>query len=364
MTVKVTAILPTFNAETTIRELIADLAAATRACIYANVELIVVDDASTDSTVSIVCNELALENDKTPGFWTGSVIRQKRNLGVCAARERGLSIATGEFVWFIDSDDRIPPTALLAFLAQIEDGRVDVAVGGSCSIAEGAEVSSFRIPPDRLNPRIVTGVDSLRDLLHGQIRGQLWDKLIRRSLLDATAFSGTKVHSDIPITAAALSAAGTVAYFDELVYGYTVRRGSIIGASKNRGDSVLKCANLVVEKAAVHNFDRTTIQYFEAWFVGLSLLRDLQASNYSENDRRAFQDAAKSAIRPSSIVLALRLREYRRALSFLLAMTPGNAFTGARTLFRVKRRADLQTLSEVSIPKSTRTPSRWSHHEG
>ena len=86
----VTVIIPCFNSEAHIKETVECVLAQT----YENVELIVVDDGSSDKTASIVGDY-------------GSKIRlfAQQNQGVCSARNNGLKAASGEFVCFMDHDD-------------------------------------------------------------------------------------------------------------------------------------------------------------------------------------------------------------------------------------------------------------------
>jgi glycosyltransferase involved in cell wall biosynthesis len=87
---KVSVIVPTYNRGWILREALDSILSQD----YPDVELIVVDDGSTDDTASIL-----------RGYDTAlSVIRQP-NRGVSAARNAGIGAATGEFIAFLDSDD-------------------------------------------------------------------------------------------------------------------------------------------------------------------------------------------------------------------------------------------------------------------
>ena len=86
---RISIIIPTFNSQTVIRDCIESIPNDR------NLEIIVVDDGSTDNTCSIVKEYNAIK-----------LIRNKNNNGVSFARNRGLEAATGDFVMFLDSDDR------------------------------------------------------------------------------------------------------------------------------------------------------------------------------------------------------------------------------------------------------------------
>lgn len=71
---------------------------------YENIEIIIVDDASSDKSVEIAENFISVNQDKRI-----TLIRHKKNLGQLAAIQTGLKKAQGEFVCFIDSDDVLLP---------------------------------------------------------------------------------------------------------------------------------------------------------------------------------------------------------------------------------------------------------------
>lgn len=88
----VSVIVPTYNSQSYIEETLRSVCEQT----YTELEIIIVDDCSTDNTVSIV------QSINDPRF---ILIRQKINGGAGAARNAGVEIATGRYIAFLDSDD-------------------------------------------------------------------------------------------------------------------------------------------------------------------------------------------------------------------------------------------------------------------
>lgn len=88
----ISVIIPTYNRATTIKRCIDSVLNQT----YSNIEVIIIDDASTDNTEEIV---KSYTNDKIKYY------KFEKNLGACAARNKGIEIAKGDYIAFQDSDD-------------------------------------------------------------------------------------------------------------------------------------------------------------------------------------------------------------------------------------------------------------------
>ncbi|MBS7544308.1 glycosyltransferase family 2 protein [Ancylobacter oerskovii] len=114
---KVSVIVPTFNAEGSIETAIRSLVQQT----YQDLEIIVVDDCSDDETFSIV-NRLAAGDQRIVP------LRQERNSGAYAARNRGLQIATGDYITTHDADDWSHPQKIASQLRHLSEKDGAIAV--------------------------------------------------------------------------------------------------------------------------------------------------------------------------------------------------------------------------------------------
>lgn len=112
---KISIIIPMYNAEPFIRQCIRSVAGQT----YRNLEILVIDDGSTDRGPDI-CGELMAADERI------RILRQE-NQGVFAARNRGLDAAEGEYVFFLDSDDAIHPLLLEEMLRKAEEQNAGLA---------------------------------------------------------------------------------------------------------------------------------------------------------------------------------------------------------------------------------------------
>ena len=115
---KLSVIVPAYNAETTLRTAVESILSQQ----VPGLEIIIVNDGSTDATDKI-CHALASENQ-------GIHVITQKNAGICAARNRGLEAASGEFLTFCDDDDLLWQGALKLLLQTAEDAHADIVRGG------------------------------------------------------------------------------------------------------------------------------------------------------------------------------------------------------------------------------------------
>src|SRR5947209_6870013 len=94
----VSIVMPSYNSEKTVKE----SALSALAQSHENIELIVVDDGSTDRTLDVI---RSIKDERV-------VVVQCRHSGVSAARNAGLAIARGQYIRYLDSDDLLGSTAV------------------------------------------------------------------------------------------------------------------------------------------------------------------------------------------------------------------------------------------------------------
>ena len=110
----VTIIIPIYNVE----DYLVDCINSVKAQIYQNLEVICVDDCSTDNSYSVVKNLTA--NDSR-----FSLVRNEENRGQSYSRNVGMKIAKGEYILFLDSDDVLSKQAIKVLMQYAEEGNYD-----------------------------------------------------------------------------------------------------------------------------------------------------------------------------------------------------------------------------------------------
>ena len=159
----VSVIIPAFNVENYIAECLDSVLHQT----YKEIEIICIDDGSTDHTTSILDKYSQKHTDRI------QVLRQK-NSGAPAARNKGLTIAKGEYIQFLDADDILLPDKISHQVKLLKQSKTDF-VAGACKW-------------HRLNGEIVStdnfSFNPLEDLFFSRL-GDTCSNLWKKSSLDA-----------------------------------------------------------------------------------------------------------------------------------------------------------------------------------
>ncbi|MCM1292328.1 MAG: glycosyltransferase [Bacteroides sp.] len=166
---KVSVVVPVYGVEGFVERCVVALMEQTAR----DVEFVFVDDCSTDRSMAIVEQTVALYPDRQGQV---KLLRHDRNRGLPSARNTGLEAATGEYVVHIDSDDYPEPRMIEAMT--------------DCAEATGADMvwCDFFISSDsgdRLmtTPNIADASEATIEMLCGGMKYNVWNKMIRRSVM-------------------------------------------------------------------------------------------------------------------------------------------------------------------------------------
>lgn len=181
---------------------------------YKNLEIIVVDDGSTDGSGKI-CDEFAKKEKNVKVF-------HRKNGGLSDARNFGIKKASGEIIAFVDSDDFVDEEYIGVMYGKMVQKDVDVVVCGYNFVKPKKDVLSGKNAAIKLLTE------------HENIDIVAWNKLYRKSLFadNEIWFPKGKKHEDTLTTYKVLSKARKVVYLDEVLYLYNERPGSITKTEK------------------------------------------------------------------------------------------------------------------------------------
>lgn len=184
---------------------------------YRNLEILLVDDGSTDGTGEL-CDRLGAKDRRIRVF-------HKENGGSSSARNLGLSHANGEYVGFVDSDDYIDQEMYEMLLTAVREYAVGAAQIGRDEIdAQGNLLPDICIPPSK--PQIWESRDFLLELLRHKGDCSFCTKLIRRDLFAGKRFPEQKLNEDFHLLVRMLPDIGKLVSLPRQGYHVFYRIGS------------------------------------------------------------------------------------------------------------------------------------------
>lgn len=226
----ISVIVPVYNVEKYIAACVDSILAQT----YTNLEILLVDDGSTDSSGAL-CDEYARRDVRV------RVIHQE-NGGLSDARNTGMQSAQGTYFAFVDSDDFIAGDYIAYLYGMIEKHHAQIAVCGYQKVYPGDENSCYGTQTDKHNSvnseKVYRTEEGLRQLLYQ--RGMItsaWGRLFDASLFmhtDAIQFPVGKLHEDVAVMYKLFGAADTIVCGDEAKYYYLQRADSIVNQQFDR----------------------------------------------------------------------------------------------------------------------------------
>lgn len=216
----ISIIVPVYNVEKYIDRCVNSIRKQT----YRNIEIILVDDGSTDSS-GTKCDELAKEDNRIR-------VIHKVNGGLSAARNVGIEAAKGRYIGFVDSDDWIELDMYETLWKYLNDTSADLAVTGINRVYDnGYSVDRLTRNP----PMVLHDEDIIKGYLSQNIFSTAaWDKLYRRELLAERRFPVGKLYEDAPVIFDILCSIHTLAVVGIPQYHYFQRADSICGKAFSR----------------------------------------------------------------------------------------------------------------------------------
>lgn len=228
----ISVIVPVYNVGSCLEPCLDSLLAQT----YPKVEVVLVDDASTDES-GRRCDAYEARDSRVRAF------HFPENRGPSAARNEGIRRARGAYLSFVDSDDRVEPDLLEKLYESLTEAGAEVSACG----ADGIDLKS--------GPAAVySREEAVRCLARGFPFNHVpWGKLYRAELLARCPFEETIFYSeDLLFLYGVLKRARRTAYRPEVLYHYTCREGSQVQSGMNpRKCTALSAQDAVCKDAAV-----------------------------------------------------------------------------------------------------------------
>ena len=211
----ISVIVPVYNTKPYLRRCVESIRNQT----YRNLEIILVDDGSTDGSGDL-CDEIAAEDVRI------CVIHQK-NQGLSAARNSGIAIAKGELLGFIDSDDYIYHGMYQKLKTVLQNNNADIAIGGII-MTQNEDYFGNRSYYN-WNEEIFSKEQAVIQLFDNYTDAvSACNKLYKKEMFQKIVYPVGKKHEDEYVTYKLLYMANKVVFVKEKMYAYMQREGSIV----------------------------------------------------------------------------------------------------------------------------------------
>lgn len=287
----VSVIIPIYNVASFIERCLDSV----RAQDYADIETILIDDCGTDDSMEKVRHYQSLHPD-----FSCRIISHERNRGLSAARNTGLFHATGDYVYFLDSDDYIPYSGIRNLVEVLENKHYDLVLGDYDLRGDKQGNSDFHMPEGEW-----IGNDTiLKAYADGKWYVMAWNKLCRKDFLTENRlyFEEGLLHEDVIWTFRVACKAQSLYAVPHITYHYYVRKASIMTGLSVEKDIVayLKAFRCIIDFLRVEHRIYGTAEYkiIEGKKCGLlySLLEKGEMAVYNTYYKEFYKQAYLSPI--------------------------------------------------------------------
>lgn len=276
-------IVPIYNIEKYIRRCIESVLSQS----FADFELILVDDGSPDNSGAI-CDEYAEKDERIQ-------VIHKENGGLVSARQAGIRVASGDYIFHLDGDDAVLPDALESAYKIIKDTNADiVSFSYKCSINEKIGETVCDLVDEGLYNKSKIEQDIFPKLLLDKNMNHifyfLWGKAIKRELATKHQLNvnpAISLGEDLSCIVPCFLEAETVYMSKKAIYLYTIRNDSISTDFKTHqisqiADVISSLRGLNIEKPK--DFDEQISRY--SCFMCFAILAAAAEGNYFNSIRK------------------------------------------------------------------------------
>lgn len=326
---KLSVIVPVYNVAPYIEACINSLFSQTYT---GSAEFIIVDDRGGDDSMDIVRRLL--------GSYTGPlsflIAGHDRNRGLSAARNTGLDAATGDYVFFLDSDDELPADALEKLSEPLEAADYDI-VAGDIEICGGGSSDDFLHL--RLPGGAVLGQPGILHTYRRQWNMMAQAKLYRRDwlLAEGLRFREGLIHEDELFSFEAACAAQSLCAVASSVYIYKLRRGSIVNTPREPEKTASTFGEILREASQFasrrHLGGKDVFRRLDAFLDSALPAEGLSYGQYSA----IYRELRRYARLPLPVRLRVAGPDLRRQADYFHYVLPPRA--GAWWHYHVSRRA-------------------------
>lgn len=227
----VAVVIPVFNTEKYIEQCVESICRQT----WRNLEIILVDDGSTDSS-PLICDRLAKTDNRIK-------VAHITNSGPSAARNHGVKMTQSDFISFVDSDDFVDTTYIEYLYHSLLATDADISQCGTDIVKESAGYKARNISFEAYmaTTRVKTSMQAISDMLYqsDSSSASVCGKLYRTSILRNNIFIENLIYEDLELSYRLLSNSDKTAISTTPLYHYRMNPTSLLHTfSLSRADVI------------------------------------------------------------------------------------------------------------------------------
>lgn len=266
-------IIPCYNVEKYLEDAVESVVCQT----YHNIEIILVDDGSTDGT-SALCDMFANK-------YNNIHVIHKDNGGLSSARNAGMAEATGEYIYFLDSDDYIKEVMIDRLVKKMEESELDVIYFGSCNVDEGG--NTIDVPRREIadENKVYYGIEAYELFFkEGIYEACVQYYFYKRAFLNSSmlSFADKIIHEDELFSFEVYHYAKKMMLDSNQYYFKRVRNGSIMTSFSNQEqkfESTVRITDMVTNRSYLKQFSADEDKNI---LLFLHRIQDLMCSRFYE----------------------------------------------------------------------------------
>lgn len=276
---KISVIIPIYNTAKYLRKCIESVINQT----YDNLEIILVDDGSTDGSSTIV-DEYGAKDSRI-------IAIHKENGGVSAARNDGLKKATGEYIGFVDGDDWIEPDMYQRMQETLGIQAADMII---CGYFKDTDEKSVRVTNEEPVMNAFDAEQLLRYVFYRDsyraVAAYPWNKLFRKDLIQQSFFdSAYRIGEDVLWFTEVMLEAKQALYIERPLYHYIQRDTSLFHSNdaRRRTDSI-RAYQQVIQLLEEHKIAEDIITYVKRFLAYHAM--NIAGMALEQGDRETYRE--------------------------------------------------------------------------
>ena len=283
----ISIIVPAYNIQDCIQKCVNSIRNQT----YSELEILLIDDGSPDSTGQI-CDKFALQDSRI-------IVYHKKNGGLSSARNYGIERAKGTYLSFIDGDDWVKKDFIEVLYQNIKKANAELSIIGYSLIWDNGKE---KCTTDENAYAVFNQDEAIHELFAQEKMGCMaWQRLYHKSIFEDIRFPEGKLFEDVAIALDVVKKCRTVVWSGQAKYYYYQRSGSIVNSTFNIGklfmlDSCQKMIDYSEKRGGKYNEEANAFYLKSAMML---LLQVYGVENSSES-------------RQAKMVLEKGIREHKK----------------------------------------------------